>query len=94
MCPQRTQIARSRGRVPFRIHASYDESIGHVWTYMNINGEISFDGLHWIIDHAETVSERNLKRAHARGSGKLTCILISSIRSGAGEQQSQGMLGS
>lgn len=57
-------------RWPFRIHATYDESIGRILdVYEQVNREVPFDGLHWIVDHAETVSARNIDRIRALGGG-------------------------
>jgi predicted amidohydrolase YtcJ len=57
-------------RWPFRIHATYDESITRVLdVYERVNREVPFDGLHWIIDHAETISDRNIDRIQALGGG-------------------------
>jgi hypothetical protein len=57
-------------RWPFRIHATYDESITRVLdVYERVNREVPFDGLHWIIDHAETIGERNIDRIKALGGG-------------------------
>ena len=57
-------------RWPFRIHATYDESITRVLdVYERVNREVPFEGLHWIIDHAETISERNIDRVRALGGG-------------------------
>lgn len=57
-------------RWPFRIHATYDESIGRVLdVYEQVNREVPFDGLHWIIDHAETISDRNIERVRALNGG-------------------------
>lgn len=57
-------------RWPFRIHATYDESITRVLdVYERVNREVPFDGLHWIIDHAETIGERNIERIKALGGG-------------------------
>lgn len=57
-------------RWPFRIHATYDESITRVLdVYEQVNREVPFDGLHWIVDHAETISPRNIDRARALGGG-------------------------
>jgi len=59
-----------RNRWPFRIHATYDESIGRILdTYEAVNRELPFDGLRWFIDHAETVGPRNLERIRALGGG-------------------------
>ncbi len=57
-------------RWPFRIHATYDESITRVLdVYEKVDREVPFDGLHWIIDHAETISARNIERVRALGGG-------------------------
>ncbi|MFS4459164.1 amidohydrolase [Bdellovibrio sp. HCB2-146] len=54
----------------FRIHATYDESIGRI---LNVVEEIKKEGGpfpdRFIIDHAETVSLKNLKRIQALGGG-------------------------
>ena len=60
----------SERRWPFRIHATYDESIDRILdVYEQVNREVPFDGLHWILDHAETISERNIERVRAMGGG-------------------------
>jgi len=60
----------AQNRWPFRIHATYDESIERILNvYEEINKEVPFEGLHWIIDHAETISERNIERVKALGGG-------------------------
>ncbi|HEX5751803.1 MAG TPA: amidohydrolase [Archangium sp.] len=57
-------------RWPFRIHATYDESISRVLdVYEKVNREVPFDGLHWFIDHAETISDRNIERVRALQGG-------------------------
>jgi len=57
-------------RWPFRIHATYDESITRIIdVYEQVNRDIPFDGLHWILDHAETISERNIDRVRALNGG-------------------------
>lgn len=59
-----------QNRWPFRIHATYNESIERVLNvYERINREVPFEGLHWILDHAETISERNIDRVRALGGG-------------------------
>jgi predicted amidohydrolase YtcJ len=66
------EVARllAANRWPFRIHATYDESITRVLdVYERVNREVPFDGLHWIIDHAETISDRNIDRIKALGGG-------------------------
>lgn len=57
-------------RWPFRIHATYDESITRILDVCEqVNHEVPFDGLHWILDHAETISERNIDRVRALNGG-------------------------
>jgi predicted amidohydrolase YtcJ len=57
-------------RWPFRIHGTYDESITRFLdVFERVNREVPFDGLHWIIDHAETISARNIDRVAAMGGG-------------------------
>ncbi|MFT3825140.1 MAG: amidohydrolase [Chitinophagaceae bacterium] len=55
---------------PFRIHATYDESITRFLNvFEKVNRDLPFDGLHWIIDHAETIGERNIERVKKLGGG-------------------------
>ncbi len=57
-------------RWPFRIHATYDESIDRFLSvFEQVNREVPFDGLRFIIDHAETISDRNIERVAALGGG-------------------------
>ena len=57
-------------RWPFRLHATYDETIARALSvYERVDREVPFDGLHWIIDHAETISPRNIERVKALGGG-------------------------
>jgi hypothetical protein len=57
-------------RWPFRIHATYDESISRFLDIFEaVNREIPFAGMHWFIDHAETIGERNIERVKALGGG-------------------------
>ncbi len=57
-------------RWPFRLHATYDESIGRFLdTFEKVNREVPFGGLRWFFDHAETISPRNLERVKALGGG-------------------------
>jgi predicted amidohydrolase YtcJ len=59
-----------QNRWPFRLHATYDESIRRFLdAFEAVNREVPFDGLRWCFDHAETVSERNLERIKALGGG-------------------------
>ncbi len=55
---------------PFRLHATYNESISRFLNvFENVNQEIPFAGMHWILDHAETISEANIERVKALGGG-------------------------
>lgn len=57
-------------RWPFRLHATYDESISRFMdVFEGINREIPFNGLRWFFDHAETISEKNLERVRQLGGG-------------------------
>jgi predicted amidohydrolase YtcJ len=57
-------------RWPFRLHATYDESIGRFLdVFEAVNRDVPFAGLRWFFDHAETVTERNLERVRALGGG-------------------------
>jgi len=54
---------------PFRIHATYDESIDRFLSvFERVNGRQPFV-TRFIIDHAETVSPRNIERIKALGGG-------------------------
>lgn len=55
---------------PFRIHATYNESITRFLNVIeDIDKETPLNGLVWFIDHAETVTDENLKRIKALGGG-------------------------
>ncbi len=57
---------------PFRIHATYDESIDRFLSvFERINGRTPFK-TRFIIDHAETISGRNIERVKALGGGIAT----------------------
>src|SRR5579863_5669503 len=57
-------------RWPFRLHATYDESISRALdVYEDVNRDVPLKGLHWFIDHAETISQRNMDRIAALGGG-------------------------
>ena len=57
-------------RWPFRLHATYDESIGRALdVFEKVNRDIPFDGIHWFFDHAETITEKNIERVKALGGG-------------------------
>ena len=55
---------------PWRIHATYNETIGRFLDiFERVHRDHPIDRLRWFIDHAETVSERNLERIQALGGG-------------------------
>mgnify|MGYP002777695365 CR=1 FL=1 len=57
-------------RWPFRFHATYDETVGrHLDVLERVHREIPIDGLHWICDHAESLSDRNIERIAAMNGG-------------------------
>ena len=57
-------------RWPFRLHATYDESISRMLdVFEKVNRDIPFDGLHWMFDHCETITQRNIDRVAALGGG-------------------------
>jgi len=57
-------------RWPFRLHATYDESIRRFLNVFDaVNREVPFAGLRWFFDHAETVTEPSLERIKALGGG-------------------------
>jgi predicted amidohydrolase YtcJ len=59
-----------RKRWPFRLHATYNESITRDLNVIEeVNRETPLKGLVWFIDHAETISEQNLQRIKALGGG-------------------------
>lgn len=59
-----------KNRWPFRIHATYGESIDRMLAvFEKINKEIPFNGLHWFFDHAETITDAELVRVKALGGG-------------------------
>jgi len=64
----------SEARWPFRIHATYDESISRFLdVFERVNRDTPFQQpgskIHWFIDHAETISDRNIDRIAAMGGG-------------------------
>jgi predicted amidohydrolase YtcJ len=57
-------------RWPFRLHATYDESITRMLdVFEKVNRDIPFDGLPWFFDHAETISPKSIERVRALGGG-------------------------
>ncbi len=59
-----------RNRWPFRIHATYDESITRLVNVIEkVNKDTPLNGLRWAIDHAETLKVPNMDRIKALGGG-------------------------
>ncbi|NTF00191.1 amidohydrolase [Agrobacterium tumefaciens] len=55
---------------PWRMHATYDETISRALdVFEKVSRDVPFDGLHWMFDHAETISDRNIDRIAALGGG-------------------------
>jgi len=60
----------AENRWPFRIHATYDESISRFLdVFERVNHDVPLNGLRWLFDHAETITPRNLERVKALGGG-------------------------
>ena len=59
----------AENRWPFRLHATYDESISRFLdVFEAVNRDVPFEGLRWFFDHAETVT-RAQPRTH-QGPGR------------------------
>jgi predicted amidohydrolase YtcJ len=59
-----------QNRWPFRLHATYDESIDRfLKVFERVNQDTPFDGLRWFFDHCETITPRNIERIAALGGG-------------------------
>ncbi|HEX8604632.1 MAG TPA: amidohydrolase [Pseudoduganella sp.] len=59
-----------KNRWPFRIHATYGESIERDLAVIEkINRDQPLDGLRWFFDHAETISDDQLARVKKLGGG-------------------------
>jgi predicted amidohydrolase YtcJ len=57
-------------RWPWRLHATYDETISRALdVFERVNRDVPFAGLHWLFDHCETISDRNIDRIAALGGG-------------------------
>ena len=53
-------------RWPFRLHATYDESISRMLdVFEKVNRDIPFNGLPWFFDHAETITPNNIESVYA-----------------------------
>jgi predicted amidohydrolase YtcJ len=57
-------------RWPFRFHATYDETVTrHLDVLERVHRDIPISDLHWIVDHAESLSDRNIERIAAMNGG-------------------------
>ena len=57
-------------RWPFRLHATYDESIRRFLDVLErVHRDVPFDGLRWFLDHGETISPASIDRVAALGGG-------------------------
>jgi predicted amidohydrolase YtcJ len=84
-------------RWPFRIHATYGESIDRDLAVIEkIDRTTPLNCLRWIFDHAETATDAQLKRVKALGSGIAVQVLHDGYRAGekpgkpADDRQRQG----
>ncbi|MBX3641158.1 MAG: amidohydrolase [Nitrosomonas sp.] len=60
----------AENRWPFRLHATYDETIGRALNVFEaVNKDTPFGDVRWFFDHAETVSEKNLERIQRLNGG-------------------------
>ena len=60
----------ARNRWPFRLHATYDETISRALdVFEKVNREVPIGDLRWFFDHCETISDRNIERVKALGGG-------------------------
>jgi hypothetical protein len=63
----------AENRWPWRMHATYDETISRALdVFEKVNRDIPLDGLNWMFDHAETISDRSIDRVAALGGGIAT----------------------
>jgi hypothetical protein len=59
-----------KNRWPFRIHATYGESIDRMLNvFEKVNEKTPFKGLRWFFDHAETITDGELERVKKLGGG-------------------------
>jgi predicted amidohydrolase YtcJ len=60
----------AENRWPWRLHATYDETVTRALdVFEKVSGDVPFDGLNWIFDHCETISDRNIDRVAKLGGG-------------------------
>jgi predicted amidohydrolase YtcJ len=60
----------AENRWPWRLHATYNETITRALdVFERVDRDVPFEGLHWFIDHAETIDDRNIDRIARLGGG-------------------------
>jgi predicted amidohydrolase YtcJ len=60
----------AENRWPFRLHATYEESIERfLGVFEKVDRDAPIHDLHWFFDHCETISDRNIERIKALGGG-------------------------
>lgn len=60
----------AEARWPFRMHATYDETIRRALdVFERVHRDVPLDGLNWFFDHAETISPASIERVRALGGG-------------------------
>src|SRR5208283_3845417 len=60
----------TKNRWHFRLHATYGESIERFLSvFEEVNDETPLKGLRWFFDHAETISEHDIRRVSELGGG-------------------------
>jgi predicted amidohydrolase YtcJ len=60
----------AENRWPWRLHATYNETITRALdVFEQVNRDIPFGSLHWFLDHAETIDDRNIERIAKLGGG-------------------------
>lgn len=67
-----TRVVRllAENRWPFRLHATYDETISRALdAFETVHRDAPLSGIPWFFDHAETISDRNIERIKTLGGG-------------------------
>lgn len=60
----------AKNKWPFRFHATYNESISKVLDVIEqVDKQTPLEEIPWFFDHAETISEQNIRRIKALGGG-------------------------
>lgn len=70
--PELSRVVRllAENRWPFRLHATYNESITRFLDIFEaVDRDVPFNGLRWFFDHAETITPQNLERVRTLGGG-------------------------